>query len=124
MAQDRLMTLQKAKILTQILKGQSIEHYFHELSASQMLELRNFLEREVMDLSSRTGQETLDITAIKGKYKPAAEYYRQQDCNEPLESCLDETCYTANPVCFGQKMTGHLTVLVNLIEHYLKPANE
>jgi hypothetical protein len=120
MSDKRLNTLQKAKILKQILDGQKIDHYFHEFSAPQMKDLRDFLENQILDLSKRSDENPLERQEIKGKYQPTPEYYHQQDCNEPLDSCLDETCYKANPVCFGLKMSAHMNILVNLIEDYVK----
>ena len=120
MVNKRITTLQKAKILKQILDDQKIDHYFHEFSAPQMRELRDFLENQVIDLSSRTDQNPMDRSGVKEKYQPTTEYYHQQDCNEPLDSCLDESCYKANPVCFGLKMSTHVIILVNLIESYAK----
>jgi len=122
MSENRLTTLQKAKILKQILDGKNIDHYFHELSAPQMRDLRDFLENQILDLSKRADEKPLNLQEIKGKYQPTGEYYHQQDCNEPLDSCLDETCYKANPVCFGLKMSTHVNTLLTLMDPYLKEA--
>ena len=61
MSENRLTTLQKAKILKQILDGKNIDHYFHELSAPQMRDLRDFLENQILDLSKRADEKPLNL---------------------------------------------------------------
>ncbi|NOQ96773.1 MAG: hypothetical protein GQ561_01280 [Calditrichae bacterium] len=116
----KLSTIQKAKILKEIIDGKPIDQFFHDFSASQMKCLRDFLEKELQYISNLQDKNPLDIKSIKSRYVRASEYYRNQDCHEPLESCLDESCYTTNPICFSMKMSSHILVLQEILRPYLK----
>ena len=115
-----LSTIQKAKILKEIIDGKPIDQYFHDFSALQMRSLRDFLEKELQYVSQLQDKNPLDIESIKARYIRASEYFRNQDCHEPLESCLDESCYTTDPICFSMKMSTHIQVLQEILEPYLK----
>jgi hypothetical protein len=117
---QKLSILHKALILKEIIQGNSINHYFHDLSASQIKDLRNFLEKEIQYVSHLQDDQPLDLDQIKSRYPNASEYYRTQDCHEPIESCLDESCYKSNPVCFGLKMSSHIEILVEMLRPYLR----
>jgi hypothetical protein len=116
----KLSTIQKAKILKEIIDGKSIDQYFHDFTALQMKSLRDFLEKEVQYLSHLRDKNPLDIASIKARYVRASEYYRNQDCHEPLESCLDESCYLTNPICFSLKMATYIRVLQEILKPYMK----
>jgi hypothetical protein len=116
----KLSTIQKAKILKEIIDGKPIDQHFHDFSALQMKNLRDFLEKELIYVSNLQDKNPLDIESIKSRYVKASEYYRNQDCSEPLESCLDESCYTSNPICFSMKMSSHILVLQENLIPYLK----
>ena len=116
----KLSTIQKAKILKEIIDGKPIDQYFHDFTALQMKCLRDFLENEIQYVSQLQDKKPLDIEGIKSRYVRASEYYRNQDCHEPLESCLDETCYKTNPICFSMKMSTHIEVLQGMLRPYLK----
>jgi hypothetical protein len=115
-----LTTIQKAKILKEIIDGKPIDQYFDDFSALQMLCLRDFLEKELQYVSQLQDKNPLELESIKSRYARASEYYRNQDCHEPLESCLDESCYMANPICFSMKMSTHIQVLQEILGPYLK----
>lgn len=116
----KLLTIEKAKILKEIIDGKPIDPYFHDFSAIQMRDLRDFLEKEIQYISHLQDKDPLDKDNIKSRYVRASEYYRNQDCHEPLESCLDESCYTTNPICFSMKMSTHIQVLQEILRPYLK----
>ena len=111
----KLLTIEKAKILKELIDGKSIDQYFHDYSALQMRDLRDFLEKELQYISHLQDKDPFDNEKIKSRYVRASEYYRNQDCHEPLESCLDESCYTANPICFSMKMSTHIQVLQEIL---------
>jgi hypothetical protein len=117
-----LSTIEKAQILKEIIDGKPIDQYFHDFSALQMKCLRDFLEKELQYVSNLQDKNPLDIETIKSRYVRASEYYRNQDCHEPLESCLDESesCYTTNPICFSMKMSTHIQMLQEILRPYLK----
>ena len=115
-----LSTIQKAKILKEIIDGKPIDQYFNDFSALQMKSLRDFMEKEIQYVSQLQDKDPLDLKSIKARYMRASEYYRKQDCHEPIESCLDESCYTANPICFSMKMSTHIQLLQEILEPYLK----
>ncbi len=116
----KLTTINKALILKEIIEGNSINHYFHNFSAEQMKDLRNFLEKEIQYVSHLQDEQPLDLERIKSRYPNVSQYYRTQDCNEPIESCLDESCYKSNPVCFGIKMSAQIEILQEILRPYLR----
>jgi len=117
---QKLSPVQRALILKEIIEGNSISPYFHDFSSSQMKDLRNFLEREIQYVSQLQDDQPLSLVEIKSHYLNISEYYRTQDCHEPIESCLDESCYQSNPVCFGLKMAAHIEILQELLRPYLR----
>jgi hypothetical protein len=116
--QKKLSPLERTQILMHILQHKDPEQIFIRLSATQMKDLRDFLENEIVYVSSSQGSP-VKKNELKDTYPVTSEYYRKQDCHEPLESCLDETCYRANPVCFSLKMKTHIAILLDKIQVYL-----
>ncbi len=112
-----LSTLKKAQILLKILRQDDPEEFYQELSSLEMRELRNFLEDEIIFLN---GAENPGITKeqLRKAYPSVQEYYRKQDCHEPLEACIDESCLKSNPVCFSFKMRTHLEVLLHKLDEF------
>ena len=119
-AKKKISFIKLSQILLKIQKGNDLEPIYSELSAAEMKELRNFLEEEILYLSSFRDESTIELSNIKSKYIPAPEYYHNQDCHEPLESCINETCYISNPKCFSRKMKTHIEMLEKLLAPYLK----
>ncbi len=115
----KLSLLQRSQILMNILQKKDLELFYTQLTAMQMKDLRDFLEDEIIYMSSLKDSRPLEKNEIKSAYPQTSDYYRQQDCHEPLESCLDETCYRTNPVCFSLKMKTHITILLEKIQQYL-----
>lgn len=115
----KLSVFQKTKILLRILYKKEIESVLVELAAPQMQDLRNFLEEEIIYLSSTIDPSPMTQNDIKSQYEPVDHYYTKQDCREPLDACTTETCYTLNPICFSRKMESHINILTDLLAEYI-----
>ncbi|GAB4371020.1 MAG: hypothetical protein Kow0042_13530 [Calditrichia bacterium] len=116
----QLSILTLGKVLLKIQNGESLDTIINQLSAPEMKKLRNFLESEAIYLSSLLDDSLLGLSQIKSNYEPVPNYYYKQDCREPLESCLNETCLGSNPVCFSQKMKLQIEALIKLVTPYLE----
>ncbi|NOX35959.1 MAG: hypothetical protein GXO78_00325 [Calditrichaeota bacterium] len=116
---ESLNLLIRAHILKRLLNGESLEQVYPRLTVYQLQELRDFLQEEVVYLSSMKDDPPLTVADIKERYEPIPNYYYRQDCREPLDSCYNETCLTSNPICFSKKMKGQLAELVKLLQQYL-----
>ena len=114
----KLSILKLGEILLKIHDGEDLKPVYAQLSAAEMKELRNFLEEELLYLSSLEDEAPLTLTEIKSRYEPVPNYYYQQDCREPLESCLNETCLASNPTCFTRKIKSHIHILIQLISPF------
>lgn len=117
---QKLTLFQRSEILMKIIDKQDLETFFNSLSALQMRELRNFLEDELLYMSAINKEPVMGKSIIRSKYIPVSEYYRAQNCSERLESCLDESCYPNNAVCFSMKMTLQINQLLDLLKPYLE----
>ena len=115
-----LSSIRLSMILIKIQNGESLDPVFSESSAEEMKEIRNFLESEIIYLSRLRDEKTISLSEIKSNFEPAPNYYYKQDCREPLESCLNETCLASNPVCFSRKMRMHIDVLTKILTPYLE----
>jgi hypothetical protein len=120
-----LSIFQRSEAMMKIIDAEELETLFSHLSALQMRDLRNFLENQLVYLATLNKESVMGQSIIRAKYEPAGEYFRRQNCGEPLESCLDESCHPNNPVCFSMKMSLQIKVLQDLLKPYLeKPAAE
>jgi hypothetical protein len=120
-----LSIFQRSEAMMKIIDAEELETFFSHLSALQMKNLRNFLENQLIYLATMKKEPVMGQSIIRAKYEPAGEYFRRQNCGEPLESCLDESCHPNNPVCFSLKMSLQIKVLQDLLKTYLgKPATE
>lgn len=117
---QKLSLFQRTEILMKIINNQELETFFNSLTALQMKDLRNFLEDELMYMSTIHKEPIMGKSIIRSKYMPVSDYYHQQNCGERLESCLDETCYPNNAVCFSMKMASHINRLLDLLKPYLE----
>ncbi|MBN2366540.1 MAG: hypothetical protein EH225_11555 [Calditrichaeota bacterium] len=114
---SHLSLIQRSRILLQVLRKDDPETLYADLTSIQLKEMRNFLEQEIIFLSRARGL-TISEDDLRRGYPSVQEYYRKQDCHEPLESCIDETCLLSNPVCFGMKMKNQIgTLLEKLVEY-------
>jgi hypothetical protein len=121
----KLSLFQRTEVMMKIIGAEDLETFFSQLSALQMRDLRNFLENQLIYLASLNKEPVMGQSIIRAKYEPAGEYFRRQNCGEPLESCLDESCHPHNPVCFSMKMSLQIKILQDLLKPYLeKPAVE
>lgn len=122
---NKLSLFQRTEAMMKIIDAEDLETFFSHLSALQMRDLRNFLENQLIYLTMLNKEPVIGQSIIRAKYEPAGEYFRRQNCGEPLESCLDESCHPNNPVCFGMKISLQIRVLRDLLKPYLeKPAAE
>lgn len=122
-ANHRFGILQRAEFLIKFIKYGSQEELLVGLSASQLQELRNFLENELLYLTSMNGR-SLSRDRVKSKYPSVHDYYYRYDCRETLDSCYNETCLGLNPNCFSRKMREQIKVLLELLGPYLMEKNE
>ncbi len=111
--------LTKAEILVLLSRDLGIDKVLANMNARQLLEVRTFLEREITYLADKSDHKVLNPGDLKSKYEPIPNYYYRQDCREPLESCYNETCISADPDCFGRKMYGQIMVLSTMFKQYL-----
>jgi hypothetical protein len=116
---NEIPAIKRGQILLTIQKGKDLEAAIADMTALQLRELRNFLEEEIKYLSHLKDEAPLELSDIKSKYEPGPNYYYKNDCREPLESCLNETCFQTNQDCFSRKMRSHIEVLSILLEPYL-----
>ncbi len=116
----KISIMKLGEILLKIQNGEELDTILSDLSAFEMKEVRNFLEQELQYLSSFRDSAAMKLSEIKSNYEPVASYYYRQDCREPLEACLNETCLTSNPVCFSRKMKSQMQVLIKILTPYLE----
>ncbi|HQV30288.1 MAG TPA: hypothetical protein PKV71_00345 [Calditrichia bacterium] len=115
-SKPRLGVVKKTEILMALLHGGNFQEHLKKLSAPQLQDLRNFLEKQLIHLSAKADGEQLTLTDIKGHLEPIPNYYYKQDCREPMDACFNETCLASNPSCFSRKMNGQIEVLLNLLK--------
>ena len=112
--------LHKAEFLVKLINNQDGEDLISELNASQLQKLRDFLESEILFLSSYN-ETQLTREQIKSSYKPIPDYYYSYDCRESLDSCYNEACLASNPNCFSRKMKEQIRITLDLLDqHFLK----
>ena len=116
----KISVIKLGEILLKIQEGKSLQSIISNFSASEMKQIRNFLESEVQYLSGLRDKPPLSLADIKSNFEPTPDYFYKQDCREPLESCLNETCFTSNPVCFSRKIKLHIEILIKLLTPYLE----
>ncbi len=117
---NTLTILEKSEILLRIQKGELLDDLFEEFNAEQMQQVRNFLEEELQYLHQLQEGKPLSLTEIRTNYEPIPNYYYKQACREPLEACLNETCFLSNPECFSRKMKLQIHTLIKLITPLLE----
>lgn len=117
---QKLSPFRKTEIMLKLINGGNIEEIIQSLTAVQLQELRNFLEHQILHLSTATDDSPLTLAEIKANFEPIPNYYWSQDCREPLESCYNETCLASNPGCFSRKMKKQLLVLLTRLHPYLE----
>lgn len=108
------------KLLLRLQNGEDLGPILETASAIDLQKIRNFLEGEIQYFSAQRDSKTQSLSEIKSNYEPPQNYYYKQECREPLEACLNETCLNANPKCFSRKMKANLKVLVKLVTPYLE----
>lgn len=113
-----LSIIQKSEFLIKILKNEDYQNFISELTVTQIKELRDFLENELLYLAS-VNSDSLSINGIKSKYPSVHDYYYAYDCREELDSCYNETCFASNPNCFSRKMREQIDVLLMQLKEYL-----
>ena len=118
--QKQLTIVQKAEIVYQLTLDEEKSKIFDNLSALQMQELRNLLEKELLYLSVLKNGSPLKLNEdVQSRYVPVSNYFHENECYEPLEACEGETCFTMNSACFSRKMKGQIEALLPLIDNYL-----
>jgi len=116
---SKLGIIKRTGILLILMNDGNLESMTKNLSALQMQQLRDFLENEVLFLSSLKDERPLKLEEIKDHYEPIPNYFRHQGCFEPMDACYNETCTTSNPGCFSKKMRGQIAVTLKLLKRYL-----
>jgi hypothetical protein len=116
---NKFDVLHKAEFLVKLINNQDSEDLISELNAFQLQKLRDFLESELLFLSSYNG-ERLTREQIKSNYKPIPDYYYNYDCRESLDSCYNEACLASNPNCFSRKMKEQIRITLDLLEQHLR----
>jgi hypothetical protein len=111
--------LHKAEFLVKLVNNQDSEDLISELNASQLQKLRDFLESELIFLSSYNGAR-LTREQIRSNYKPIPDYYYSYDCRESLDSCYNEACLASNPNCFSRKMKEQIRITLDLLDLHLR----
>ena len=111
--------LHKAELLVKLINDQDIDDLISGLNASQVQELRDFLESELLFLSSNYGAK-LTREEIKSNYKPIPDYYYSYDCRESLDSCYNEACLASNPNCFSRKVKEQIKITLDLLNQQLR----
>ncbi len=112
--------LEKSEILLRIQKGDPLDDLFQNFDARQMQQVRDFLEKEIQYLNKIKFDTTVSLQEIRNNYEPIPNYYYKQTCREPLEACLNETCFVSNPECFSRKMKLQINTLIKLITPLLE----
>jgi|GEM_PF-4338733 len=117
---QNLSILQKARLCTDLASGIPLEEALRGFSASELQHVRDYLKQQILYYSATLDRKQLmpqDLNEIIG---PIPNYYHKQDCREPLEACLNETCISSFPHCFSRKMNEQSNSLVNVLLPYLK----
>lgn len=111
--------MQKAEFLVKLINNQDGEELISGLSATQLQKLRDFLENELLFLTSNNGAQ-LTREKLKSKYKPIPDYYHSYDCRESLDSCYNEACLASNPNCFSRKVKEQIKITLDLLTRHLR----
>lgn len=119
---ERVELLKKTKTLLQIY--QSSQKSGANLDAEALLDLRNFLELQLVQLSRFNKYGPLTIKDIKARQDSVLDYFHQQNCMETLEECITDSCYRSNPECFSMKMFNQIQRLKELLQPYLEVAEK
>ncbi|MGH1364027.1 MAG: hypothetical protein ACRBF0_10755 [Calditrichia bacterium] len=118
-SKQKLGFLQKAKLSNSLLLGENTSHYTKGLSAVEMQQLRDYFEQQILYYSSKQDRKKLVIQDLKEAIGPVPNYYHKQDCREPIEACLNETCIASYPPCFSRKMEGQINALAKILRPYI-----
>jgi hypothetical protein len=116
---NKLGIIKRTEILLILMNDGNLESISKNLSALQMQQLRDFLENEVLFLSSLKDKKPLELAKIRDHYELIPNYFRLQGCFEPLDACYNETCRTSNPGCFSKKMLGQISATLVILKKYL-----
>ncbi|RMG61024.1 MAG: response regulator [Calditrichaeota bacterium] len=115
----------RTQAMVLILTGRPLKPLLEKLEASEIQQVRNFLEAQVLHLSRLSDKNPLSLREIKAQYEPIPDYYQRQQCNQTLEACWNETCLEANPICFSHKLQGQIAILQDWVNKYLfKPETQ
>ncbi|MEL6820191.1 MAG: hypothetical protein AAFP70_00420 [Calditrichota bacterium] len=114
-----LRTLQKARLCTDLASGVPLADALKEFSASEMQLVRNYLKEQILHYSASIDRKQLMPQDLAEAIGPIPNYYHKQDCREPLEACLNETCISSFPHCFSRKMNEQSESLAKLLFPYL-----
>ncbi|NIS38147.1 hypothetical protein GWN26_05635 [Candidatus Saccharibacteria bacterium] len=121
-SKHKLGVTKKAEIMVRLINKGEISELYPKLTARQMQELRDYLENQIVYLSSLQDEKPLTPAEIKSGFEPIPNYYYKQDCREPLEACYNETCLASNPSCFSNKMKKQLQIILETLKKHLSPA--
>ena len=111
----KLTIAQKAHILFLITHQLSIIEFMKEISIANLLGLREFLYLQAKDLAEKIINKNITKQALQKKMTPVTKYFHSQDCREPLDSCVNDTCYELDPPCFTKKLFGQIGTIYEFI---------
>lgn len=114
-----LSILQRARLSSDLASGVPIEEAVKGFSASEMQKVRNYLKEQILHYSATLDRKQLMPQDLDEAVGPIPNYYHRQDCREPLEACLNETCISSFPHCFSRKMNEQSESLAKILFPYL-----
>lgn len=114
-----LSILQKARLSTDLASGIPLSEALKGFSASEMQQVRNYLKEQILHYSASLDRKQLMTQDLDEAVGPIPNYYHRQDCREPLEACLNETCISSFPQCFSRKMNEQSASLAEILFPYL-----
>jgi hypothetical protein len=112
---NKLTTAQKTQVLFLITHQQDIIEFMKEINLINLLGLREFLFLQAKDLAEKLLNKNISRQTLQKKMIPVSKYFHSQDCREPLESCVNDTCYELYPSCFKRKLFGQIGTIYEFI---------
>ncbi|GAB4332428.1 MAG: hypothetical protein Kow0037_09930 [Calditrichia bacterium] len=115
-----LSPLLLAEFSVKLKKGVDISEELKRLSAEELRAARDYFENLIQTFGKNRDGRMITRQETRANFEPIPNYYYKQDCREPLEACINETCLSSNPQCFSRKMMDQIEMLLEQLKPYYK----
>jgi hypothetical protein len=109
----------KTTMLYLLTHNMSITGFLKELTPPELVDLREFLIIQSIDLSDHLSDRTITKSDIYKLMTPIQSYFMSQDCREPMHSCQNDTCFELEPQCFKKKLFGQIGAVYEYIREQI-----